>query len=376
MKLPVLSLAALLVLGLGCQRAAQPRAEAEGKAETHDHDHDHDHPGTLPVAGLGRLTVPPPRLEHRWMPGEAAGDEASEAVLASPVKGLVGRLQVAPGQPVSAGAPLAQVRSPELARLSAEWLAARASLERAQAEVARELRLFEAGAGARRDLEAARNEAAAAQAAETAARLGLEAVGLRPGEAGATLAVKAPARGAVLAWTVQPGQGVEAGQELGRFQAAQADRVRLELPPPGPAAWRPGARCEVRAADGRTWTARLETAPAALTGDTGRLAYRLRLEGAARPLPGTPLEVRVPLGEGLFLPASALQRLEGRWGVFVVEGEQAAFRPVRRGLDAGNEVLVLDGVKPGEAVVTEGAYLLKALQQKRATPEGEEGHVH
>ena len=38
--------------------------------------------------------------------------------------------------------------------------------------------------------------------------------------------------------------------------------------------------------------------------------------------------------------------------------------------------LVLEGVKPGETVVAEGAYLLKALQQKLATPEGEEGHVH
>ena len=34
------------------------------------------------------------------------------------------------------------------------------------------------------------------------------------------------------------------------------------------------------------------------------------------------------------------------------------------------------GLKPGETVVAEGAYLLKALQQKHATPEGEEGHVH
>lgn len=370
MKPMVLPLAACLVFGVGCKHASKPPAEA------HDHDHGHGPSDAQAVEGLVRLKVPPPRLEYRWMPGEATGDESATAVLASPVKGLVGRLRAAPGQPVGAGALLAQVQSPELARLSAEWLSAKAALERARSEAAREARLFDAGAGARRDLEAARNEVAAAQAAEAAARLGLEAVGLRTGEAGATLSVKAPARGVVLAWSVQPGQGVEAGQELGRFQAAQAECVRLELPPPGPSQWRPGARCEVRAADGRTWTARLETAPAALTGDTGRLAYRLRLEGAARPLPGTPVEVRVALGEGIFLPASALQRVDGRWGVFVVEGERPAFRPVVRGLDTGDAVLVLEGVKPGETVVAEGAYLLKALQQKLATPEGEEGHVH
>ncbi|HOD33051.1 MAG TPA: efflux RND transporter periplasmic adaptor subunit, partial [Holophaga sp.] len=182
----VLPLAACLVFGVGCKHASKPPAEA------HDHDHGHGPSDAQAVEGLVRLKVPPPRLEYRWMPGEATGDESATAVLASPVKGLVGRLRAAPGQPVGAGALLAQVQSPELARLSAEWLSAKAALERARSEAAREARLFDAGAGARRDLEAARNEVAAAQAAEAAARLGLEAVGLRTGEAGATLSVKAP----------------------------------------------------------------------------------------------------------------------------------------------------------------------------------------
>jgi len=52
------------------------------------------------------------------------------------------------------------------------------------------------------------------------------------------------------------------------------------------------------------------------------------------------------------------------------------FRPVKRGMDVKDEVLVVEGVKPGETVVAEGAYLLKAFQQKRAQPEEGGGHGH
>ena len=93
-------------------------------------------------------------------------------------------------------------------------------------------------------------------------------------------------------------------------------------------------------------------------------------------MPGTPVEVKVPLEKGLYLPQSALQQMEGRWGVFVVDQALAEFRPVRRGTEVKDEVLVLEGLKPGETVVAEGAYLLKAFQQKRTQGDGEEGHGH
>lgn len=111
-----------------------------------------------------------------------------------------------------------------------------------------------------------------------------------------------------------------------------------------------------------------------LTADTRRLSYRLRLLGGALPIPGTPLEVHVPLAKTVVLPQSALQQVEGTWGVFVKEGEEAVFRPVRRGAELGGDVMVLEGVKPGETVVGEGAYLLKSLQIKRKS--GGEDHDH
>jgi len=367
-----LSSALLLAVGAGCSRKP-----AAGK-ESHD-------PGegagdaSIPVGemrGIQLIQVPQPRVETRWVPGEAQGDEAAQAVLSSPVKGIVSQLVAIPGQGRGPGATLALVQSPELARLKAEWIAARSRLTRAQSEWAREERLYQAGAGARRDLEGVRSDLETAQAAEEAARLGLEAVGLKPGEAGATFTVKAPASGSLVAWKVQRGQGVEAGQELGTFQAAQASIVKVEVPQPGPVGWEPGSETEVRHGGGRTWRARLEGTPTALTVDTRRLGFRLRFAGGPLPIPGTPVEVKVPTEKGIYLPQAALQQMDGQWGVFVVEKGQAAFRPVKRGVELRDEVLVLEGLRPGETVVAEGAYLLKAYRQKRSGPEEGQGHGH
>jgi len=326
------------------------------------------------IRGLHFVVVPEPRPEGAWYPAEAIGDESAQAVLSSPVKGIVSAVRVPPGQRVGSGTTLLAIQSPELARLKADWLSARARRDRTEAELAREQRLFQAQAGSRRELEAAGSEAATARAEEEATRLALEARGLSPETAGAVLNLRAPMGGSVTAYSVQLGQGVEAGQELGRFQTASAAIARLELPLPAPQDWKPGTLTEVRKSDGQRWQARLEGTPTTLSADTRRLSYRLRLQGGTLPLPGTPLEVHVPLATSVVLPQSALQQVEGTWGVFVKVGETAEFRPVRRGPELGTDVMVLSGVKPGETVVGEGAYLLKSLQIKRKS--GGDDHDH
>jgi cobalt-zinc-cadmium efflux system membrane fusion protein len=386
---PFLSLSLLsltLTATLACDRKPAPHTEAkDARAEAKDAHADegqhadasaeeHVHLSLKGLRGLRFLAVPEPTSEGAWYPAEAVGDESAQALLSSPVKGLVSAILVPPGQRVAAGTALLAVQSPELARLKADWLSAKARSERAGAELAREQRLFEAQAGSRRELETARSDAAMTQAEAEAARLALEARGQRPESAGAVLTVRAPKAGAVTAYKVQLGQGVEAGQELGGFLAAAAALAYLELPLPAPLHWQPGAVTDVRKADGQRWRARLEGTPATLTGDTRRLSYRLRLLGGSLPLPGTPLEVRVPLANTIVLPQGALQQVEGTWGVFVKEGEEAEFRPVRRGAELGGDVMVLEGVKPGETVVGDGAYLLKSLQIKRKS--GGEAHDH
>jgi cobalt-zinc-cadmium efflux system membrane fusion protein len=101
--------------------------------------------------------------------------------------------------------------------------------------------------------------------------------------------------------------------------------------------------------------------------------------GDSLPLPGTPVEVEIPFPASITLPQAALQQVEGRWGVFVVvcdEACHAMFRQVARGQDIKGAVVILDNIAPGERVVADGAYLLKAYQQKLAGPGDEGGHAH
>ncbi len=368
------ALGLLLVATLACDRKA---ALSAPHAEAHKEEGAEGEGIRLPlkeVRGLHFLVVPEPKAEGAWYPAEAIGDESAQALLSSPVKGIISGVLAPPGRHVGQGTGLLVLQSPELARLKADWLSAKAKRERTEAELAREQRLFEAQAGSRRELEVASSEAATAKADEEASRLALEARGVSPEAAGSTFIVKAPKAGTVTAYRAQLGQGVEAGQELGSFQSASAAIAKLELPLPAPENWRPGSVTEVRKADGQRWKAQVEGSPMTLTADTRRLSYRLRLLGGTLPIPGTPLEVHVPLAKTVVLPQSALQQVEGTWGVFVKEGEEAEFRPVRRGAELGGDVMVLEGVKPGETVVGEGAYLLKSLQIKRKS--GGEDHDH
>lgn len=373
----LLSLALLASMACG-RKGADPSDPAGEKAgEAHAEAHAEAESERIPVQslrGIRFVAVPEPKAEGAWYPAEAASDEGAQALLSSPVKGIVSAIHVPPGRRVAAGAGLMAIQSPELARLKADWLGAKAKCERAEGEWARERRLFEAGAGSRRELEAAASEAATARSEAEATRLAISARGVAPESAGAVYTVRAPKAGVASGYKVLIGQGVEAGQELGGFHAAYAALAKVELPLPAPEAWKEGSPAELRSSNGQRWKARVEGIPMALTQDTRRLTYRLRLTGPALPLAGAPLEVRVPLARAVVLPQSALQQVEGIWGVFVKEGEEAVFRPVRRGAELGGDVLVLDGLKPGETVVGEGAYLLKSLLLKRKS--GGEAHDH
>lgn len=315
------------------------------------------------LRGIHWIVAPEPRAEGAWFPGEAIGDESAQKVLSSTVAGRVASAPVPPGRPVARGAVLLTIESAELAELIARSIVAKADVERADAGLAREEKLASAGATSQREVEDARRDASVARAASEAARLGLEARGLKEAGRSGRFTLRAPASGSVVRWNVRNGQGIEAAQELGSFQLASARLVHLELSLPGPK-WRLGDPTEVRSSDGRHWTARVAGIPSVLSEDTRRLSFRLELIDGVLPLPGQPVEVRVPFAVAVILPQAALQQVDGQWGVFVRSGDHAEFHPVRRGAELAANVVIEDGVKPGESIAADGAYLLKSLWQK------------
>ncbi|MCE1229329.1 MAG: efflux RND transporter periplasmic adaptor subunit, partial [Firmicutes bacterium] len=350
-SVPLSLLAALLVLGACDRSRPAPAAVDPGTAA----------PATVPLKALEgnfhSMDVPASGPLQVWFPAEAMGNEGARAVLTAPVSGLVAAIAVEPGRPVGQGTILLMVRSPELADLKSRWLAATARLKRAQAELAREERLAQAHAGAQRDLEMAQAEQATAQAEAESARIALQARGVAPEQAEGVWVLKAPAAGTVDEWKVRLGQGVSAQQELGSLQLASATLAVVEVS--FPVTWKLGSHTTVREGQ-RTWQGEVVGLPASVGQGTGRLAYRVRLSGGPLPLPGTPLEVQAPVGHGVLLPTSALQQVDGVWGVFLKEGDVAKFHPVKRGPESSRQTLVLEGLEPGAKVITEGAYLLKS----------------
>ncbi len=299
-------------------------------------------------------------------------------MITAPIEGLVVAITAPPGREVAAGTPLhhaAQLRSSRSS--SRRCSRARATREQAAAEFAREERLTNGG----------RRRAARARGGARGARRGARPKRRRrgwrskraaslPTTPARRLEVRAPYRGQVATFDVSIGEGVSSGQRLGMFETARASLVRVELPLPGPSSWSPGAPTIVRRGDGKTWSAKVEGLPASLTAETRRLAYRLRLAADDElPYPGTPLEVRVPIATGIVVPQDAVQQIEGEWGVFVVADERRARSvPIRRGPELGGDVIVLEGLEPGQRIATEGAYLLKALALKRSGGGAEHAH--
>jgi cobalt-zinc-cadmium efflux system membrane fusion protein len=95
--------------------------------------------------------------------------------------------------------------------------------------------------------------------------------------------------------------------------------------------------------------------------------------------PGMSAVVSIPLDSSgdsiLAVPTAAVQSCAAGWCVFLPRGVGLfEARPVGRGRDLGGEVEILNGLEPGETVVVEGAFLLRA-EADRAKGEGE-SHDH
>jgi cobalt-zinc-cadmium efflux system membrane fusion protein len=93
--------------------------------------------------------------------------------------------------------------------------------------------------------------------------------------------------------------------------------------------------------------------------------------------PGMSASAVLPVGatgeKVLSVPVAAVQRVRNEWCVFLPKSAGAfEIRRIGRGRDLGEEVEVLSGLRAGERIVVDGAFLLKAQAEKG---EGDE-HAH
>ena len=148
-----------------------------------------------------------------------SGDRSTQVL--APISGPVSRILVTPGARVERGQPLAIVASPDFAAAVAAWRRADATARNAQRIAELDQQLFKNDALARRELEQAETDAAAAAADRDAALEQLHALGLdsaavtavREGRSAyaAQGVIRAPISGTLVEKLITPGQLLQAG---------------------------------------------------------------------------------------------------------------------------------------------------------------------
>jgi membrane fusion protein, heavy metal efflux system len=289
-----------------------------------------------------------------------------------------------PGQAVRRGQPLAELQSVELGQARAQRTAAEARAELARKTVERKRGLAEERIVSRGELQRAEAEAAEAEADLRAAEAAVDALGVgRSGAGGPSgFSLLAPLSGTVLERTAVQGQTADPSRSLFRIgdlsrlwlivQAPERDAVRVQTGSP--------AEVALAALPGQKLRGTVDWIGREVDPHSRTIPVRLVLANPAGQLkPGMFATAWIRTGgEGeqvVAVPATALQRMDDQWVVFLPQGEGTfEVRPVERGRDLGKEVAVLSGLKPGERVVVEGAFVLRAEAEKREG--GAEHHHH
>lgn len=397
MKPAHLLLAALAALP-GCKREAPPHEEAhaheEGtEAEAHEGSEDKAHVRISPemLRDLRVTTAPVetrPSGESVTLLGELTFSENAFAEVASPIPARVNSVAVTTGQQVREGERLADLQSPELGKARAALQAAQAHATAARQAAERKQALAEERIVAQKEVQAAQAELAAADAEVAEARAVLLSLGaskeeLISGQGAPFFTVRAPIEGTIIERNARTGQMADPSQPLFRIgnlshlwiivHAFERDAVRLQQGA--------SARVSFAAFPGREFSAKVGYVGQQVDPASRTIAVRLELdnpEGLLRP--GMSATASIPLGESgttiTTVPVAALQRLEAGWVVFLPAREKGVFerREVGRGRTLGDEVEVLSGLKAGEHVVVEGAFLLKAEVEKSSGGGDEHGH--
>ena len=315
--------------------------------------------------------------------GELRVNENAYAEIGAPIAARIVNILAAPAQAIRKGQELAVLQSTELGKTRAELITAQAKLDLAQKTLERKRSLAAEKIVPARDVQEAEANFATAEADVRAIRTTLRALGAGDESSDASqFVLRSPISGIVIERTAMQGQMADPQRTLFRVadlsrlwlnvHAFERDAVRVKVGS--------SARITFAALPGQTFGGNVTLVGKQVDADSRTVAVRIEVENAQQLLrPGMSATAFVPLGKEtervIAVPTAALQRLEANWIVFLLTGKDSfEIRIVGRGRDLGGEIEIVSGLKPGEKVVVEGAFLLKAEAEK-LKGEGKE-HEH
>jgi cobalt-zinc-cadmium efflux system membrane fusion protein len=290
-------------------------------------------------------------------------DAARRAEVNARAPGVVREVRVEVGTRVEAGATLAVLESASVGADRSRLGAATTRVRVAQAEYDRTEDLQRAGVSSQKELLAARQELDAARSELAALRASLGMVGSTKGGG---YAVTTPIAGTVTRRTASIGQHFDTGGTM--FEVADTSTMWAEVEVPeqdiGPVAVGQPVTLVVDALRDRELTGRVESVATEVDPHTRTIDVRASVanpDGALRA--NMFARAHIALGGArptVMVPRAAIQRAKDVPLVFVRVADDAfEARRVKLGLTEPEAVELVDGVKPGEVVVTEGSFLLK-----------------
>jgi cobalt-zinc-cadmium efflux system membrane fusion protein len=294
------------------------------------------------------------------------------------VSGRIVRLHAGIGDQVRKGQILGEVESVEAGQARGEYIAAKAAFAAAESNAIRERELAARQISSNREREVAEANAISQKAKMRAALAHLLALGFDGGEVrrleeegreGARIPLRASINGTVIKRAVTLGQSVERSTDA--FTIADISRlwVLLDIYEKDVARVHPGQQVSLwtDAAAGEVFSGRVAYIDPVIDQNTRTAHVRIEFENTQRTFRLNQLVTARIAGDAahpgdpvLAVPRAALELVSGKTVVFVRNTDGFEKRVVRPGMSGGDLVESRSGLREGELVAMEGAFLLKS----------------
>jgi RND family efflux transporter MFP subunit len=287
------------------------------------------------------------------------------ATLQPLVEGDITKIFVSSGQRVAAGTPLLEIdptkQQATLNNQEAGLKSKQAIMLQASTDLNRKKQLFAAGVVAKADLDQAQNTYDAAKADADASGAGIreQQVQLH------YYTVRAPSEGVIGDIPVHVGDHVSATTLLTTVDTGGSLEAYINVPAEKAGALRMGQPVDIVGDDGKTVRTRISFISPHVDTDSQTLLVKTLLPNADKKFRNAQqVQARVVWSEknAPVIPVTAVSRLSGKIFAFVAEGQGqqsvAKQRVIQVGDLIGNDYVVLDGIKPGDKIITTSVQML------------------
>jgi RND family efflux transporter MFP subunit len=316
------------------------------------------------------------------LPGVVEPNAYEQVVVTPLVAGRVTRVSAELGGRVRRGQTLAQIYSPQLADAQTKYVSARAMLDAHDRELHRTQKLVEIGAASRQELERIHAEHAAQTAAVQSARSELELLGV-PASAidalaagakvNATTSVPAPIGGIVTERAANVGLNVDQATTLFTVVDLSSVWIVADVYERDFARVRVGNEATVTttAYPGLALRGRISYIDPQVNPETRTARIRVEVPNRRGELRlGMYADVAVTAATGAsvpVIPRDAVQNVGNRTVVYLANPKapgKFTEREVHLGNTSGAEIQVMSGLEPGDVIVTEGSFFLRAERER------------